>query len=310
MTEYFDFDRLLESVLEAEGEQAVPSTVVDAALARARTSPQRRPFVRVLDRRAWPAPRVSMGDPATARLVKMGLVALLTLALIAAAIGIGSRIRRSDVVLPPGWSTTGSMIEARADFTATRLSDGRVLAAGGATAAGQLTTAELYDPSTGTWSATRGMSEARSFFTATSLADGRVLVVGGGAGDDKLASAELFDPATGSWTVTGSMTEARAQHVAVLLSDGTVLVAGGTSGEPPSNAAEVYDPAAGSWTDTRPMTTWRASPTATLLPNGQVLVVGGFGLCGIPENLINALVKSGVKGLTCVSNNEIGRAHV
>ncbi|HUP47117.1 MAG TPA: CoA transferase subunit A [Thermoanaerobaculia bacterium] len=33
------------------------------------------------------------------------------------------------------------------------------------------------------------------------------------------------------------------------------------------------------------------------------LVVGGFGLCGIPENLINALVKRGTKGLTCVSNN-------
>jgi 3-oxoacid CoA-transferase A subunit len=37
--------------------------------------------------------------------------------------------------------------------------------------------------------------------------------------------------------------------------------------------------------------------------DGATLVVGGFGLCGIPENLINALVKSGVKGLTCVSNN-------
>src|SRR5690349_23867416 len=37
--------------------------------------------------------------------------------------------------------------------------------------------------------------------------------------------------------------------------------------------------------------------------DGSTLVVGGFGLCGIPENLINALVKSGVKGLTCVSNN-------
>ncbi len=37
--------------------------------------------------------------------------------------------------------------------------------------------------------------------------------------------------------------------------------------------------------------------------DGAMLVVGGFGLCGIPENLINALVKSGVKGLTCVSNN-------
>ena len=39
------------------------------------------------------------------------------------------------------------------------------------------------------------------------------------------------------------------------------------------------------------------------LPNDATLVVGGFGLCGIPENLINALVKKGVKGLTCVSNN-------
>jgi len=37
--------------------------------------------------------------------------------------------------------------------------------------------------------------------------------------------------------------------------------------------------------------------------DGAMLVVGGFGLCGIPENLINALVARGVKNLTCVSNN-------
>ncbi|HCS21810.1 MAG TPA: succinyl-CoA--3-ketoacid-CoA transferase [Bacteroidetes bacterium] len=39
------------------------------------------------------------------------------------------------------------------------------------------------------------------------------------------------------------------------------------------------------------------------IQNGQVLMLGGFGLCGIPENCINALVKSGVKDLTCISNN-------
>ena len=39
------------------------------------------------------------------------------------------------------------------------------------------------------------------------------------------------------------------------------------------------------------------------LKDGMTLVVGGFGLCGIPENLINALVKKGTKDLTCVSNN-------
>lgn len=39
------------------------------------------------------------------------------------------------------------------------------------------------------------------------------------------------------------------------------------------------------------------------LTDGMTLMVGGFGLCGIPENSINALVKKGVKGLTCISNN-------
>ncbi|MBK6445978.1 MAG: CoA transferase subunit A [Bacteroidetes bacterium] len=39
------------------------------------------------------------------------------------------------------------------------------------------------------------------------------------------------------------------------------------------------------------------------IENGMTLLVGGFGLCGIPENSIAALVKSGVKNLTCISNN-------
>jgi 3-oxoacid CoA-transferase subunit A len=37
--------------------------------------------------------------------------------------------------------------------------------------------------------------------------------------------------------------------------------------------------------------------------DGAVLMLGGFGLCGIPENCIAALVKKGVKELTCISNN-------
>ena len=39
------------------------------------------------------------------------------------------------------------------------------------------------------------------------------------------------------------------------------------------------------------------------IKDGMTLVVGGFGLCGVPENLINALMRLGVKDLTCVSNN-------
>ena len=39
------------------------------------------------------------------------------------------------------------------------------------------------------------------------------------------------------------------------------------------------------------------------IQDGAILALGGFGLCGIPENCIAALVKKGVKNLTCISNN-------
>jgi 3-oxoacid CoA-transferase subunit A len=39
------------------------------------------------------------------------------------------------------------------------------------------------------------------------------------------------------------------------------------------------------------------------IPDNTTLMLGGFGLCGIPENCISAILKKGVKGLTCISNN-------
>ena len=39
------------------------------------------------------------------------------------------------------------------------------------------------------------------------------------------------------------------------------------------------------------------------IQDGDTIMLGGFGLCGIPENCIAALVKKGVKNLTCISNN-------
>ncbi len=46
-----------------------------------------------------------------------------------------------------------------------------------------------------------------------------------------------------------------------------------------------------------------AAALADVVKDGQTIAVGGFGLCGIPEALIVALRDSGVKNLTCVSNN-------
>ena len=39
------------------------------------------------------------------------------------------------------------------------------------------------------------------------------------------------------------------------------------------------------------------------IQDDMTIMLGGFGLCGIPENSINELVRMGIKGLTCISNN-------
>ncbi len=46
-----------------------------------------------------------------------------------------------------------------------------------------------------------------------------------------------------------------------------------------------------------------AEALADVVANNQTVAVGGFGLCGIPEALIDALKDTGVTGLTCISNN-------
>jgi hypothetical protein len=180
---------------------------------------------------------------------------------------------------PTGFSATGSMATARDGSTATLLSDGRVLIAGGSGGAGALATAELYDPTSGTFSPTGSMTEARAYHTATLLSDGRVLIAGGQDSSGKgLASAELYDTTSGTFSPTGSMGAARQLHTATLLSDGRVLIVGGAEvafGGPALESAELYDPAGGTFSPTGSMAHPREAHTATLLPDGRVLVAGG-----------------------------------
>jgi len=175
------------------------------------------------------------------------------------------------------WTETGSLVTARGEHTATLLTNGKVLVAGGYNA-GYLASAELYDPVTGTWTVTGNLADARVGHTATLLTNGQVLVAAGYSGAG-IASAELYDPTSGTWTETGSLANAPWSHTATLLPNGQVLVVGGTSSDFPyyaSESAELYDPASGTWTETGSLVTARFSHTATLLSNGKVLVAGGY----------------------------------
>jgi len=90
-------------------------------------------------------------------------------------------------------ASTGSLLVARDHWhTATLLSTGKVLVAGGVgSPATYLSSAELYDPVAGTYSSTGSMNVSREAHTATAIAGGKVLVVGG-SGFGYLSSAELY----------------------------------------------------------------------------------------------------------------------
>jgi Tol biopolymer transport system component len=178
------------------------------------------------------------------------------------------------------WTATGSMGTVRAEHTATLLTDGRVLVAGGIFSpepwsSSLLTSAELYDPGTGTWTYARSMvlrndGGQPSGGPTALLPDGRVLL----GGDPP----QLYDPNTRSWTATGGKVITSFGGPDVLLADGGVLALGAAKpGEdtPTRTAAYLFDPGAGSWTPAGKLDVHRYGYTATLLPDGKVLVAGG-----------------------------------
>jgi hypothetical protein len=182
------------------------------------------------------------------------------------------------------WTVTGNLNDGRLLHTATLLSDGRVLVAGGwpdHTDRGPLSSAELYNPATGNWTRTVGMHVVRVGHTATMLYNRRVLVVGSQRGDPN--SAELYDSTAANWILTGSTNTPRfGYHTATLLLNKMVLITGGYDGlNHVTPRAELYDPVAGTWTTTGSLATERHDHTATLLPNGKVLVAGGENDAGI-----------------------------
>jgi hypothetical protein len=194
---------------------------------------------------------------------------------------------------------TAKMGTARADHTATLisgcncLSDGKVLIAGGSSAAASLgstlRSAELFDPATGRFIPTGSMKSTRARHSATLIASGPLagnVLIAGGVSDESggdVATAELYDPATGQFAPTGRMGSARESHSATWLSpsavsgtlSGDVLIAGGGASSAPNDSAEVFNPQTATFSPVGSMTTARTLQAAVLLNNGKVLIAGG-----------------------------------
>jgi uncharacterized protein (TIGR03437 family) len=195
------------------------------------------------------------------------------------------------------FNITGSMAAARYFHTATLLTNGKVLIAGGfGQGLNALASAELYDPATGAFTPTGAMTTARGLHNATLLADGRVLIAGGRNNQNAsdLGSAELYDPDTGTFASTPDMVRLMAGwRAAPLLGNSKVLLTGS------GFAAQLYDPASGTFTSTDlsggPPPQGYTS-TATLLAEGRVLITGFSNTGSIDGTLLRSELYDPVNG--------------
>lgn len=142
-------------------------------------------------------------------------------------------------------TAAGSLATGRYGHEVQKLTNGKILAFGGGTMNGTVTTyyasCELYNETTNTWQATGAMNKPRHLFASVVLPNGQVLAMGGQTtGGGSLKSCEIYNPTTGQWTMTDSMMNGAFFFQAVLMNNGKVLMVAGTS-------YEIYDPATGQW---------------------------------------------------------------
>lgn len=122
---------------------------------------------------------------------------------------------------------------ARSMHTATALSDGRILLAGGyhqrpadgSTAATPLSSVQIYDPLNEIWFNAAPMLQVRARHAAVLLPDGRVLVLGGMV-TAPTASAEFYSPATNTWSLAAPLVLACYDHAAVYAGDRVIITGG------------------------------------------------------------------------------------
>jgi hypothetical protein len=185
------------------------------------------------------------------------------------------------------FTATGSMSAGRLGAYAIRLADGRVLVTGGVdpspTSAGEIRTAEIYDPTTGRFTPaglfSGGSLASPVLLAPVLLADGRVL--GLVESDPRVPALwEIYDPVAATLSSLGNALEGYYQ--ATVLADGRVLFIGGIpqpgdGAVPQILVAQLYDPATGSIRPTgTPGIDFQAF-TTTLLADGRVLLVGFTG---------------------------------
>ncbi len=168
----------------------------------------------------------------------------------------------------------------RWEHTASLLSNGQVLVAGGGASGGvsQAGTTQLFDPLAGTWAAGPALQGLRALHVAVTLPNGKVLLAGGVGDTGDVGALELYTPGAATTTLLPATLSPRHALTGTLLPSGKVLLTGGVTAGASQSTAELFDAQANTVTAAPALGVARESHGAVLLPGGRVLLVGGTSL--------------------------------
>jgi hypothetical protein len=190
------------------------------------------------------------------------------------------------------WSKAAPLSRVYVMPAAVKLTDGRVLLAGGQGGISSVQTSTftlqhsnpepaVYDPVKNTWSDAGALVDERERHAMVALPGGKAVVLGGASNEwhlvgttqvrsiHSLDTIELWEPTTRTWRAVGRLSRARFNATATVLPDGRVFVASD------DETADVCEMATFTCIETPPMKQRRYSFAVVALATGEVAVIGG-----------------------------------
>lgn len=168
------------------------------------------------------------------------------------------------------WAKRASMSAGR-DYFQTEVINGKIYAIGGRSGLNNISSVEVYDPSSDTWTTLAPMSTIRTLFR-TEVVNGKIYAIGGTitpSFNSGFSSIEVYDPTTDTWSTLTPMSIGRYGLQTEVI-NGKIYAIGGSGAKP----IEVYDPSTDTWTTLASMSADRYLFQTEVI-NGKIYAIGG-----------------------------------
>jgi DNA-binding CsgD family transcriptional regulator len=181
--------------------------------------------------------------------------------------------RQNPAEIPPqNWVDVASMTEPRSSMAIATF-EGKIIAIGGRSSLGVLSSVEMYDPISNTWSTLK--EKPTAVYDASAAVIGEKIYIPGGVKEDGSLTniVEVFNPRKNEWENVADLPIPISGY-GLASYEGQIFLFGGWDGQKPLDSVWRYDPNTDTWHPGSPMLTARLHP-AVLADGGKIYVMGG-----------------------------------